>query len=168
MICKHSCARTPFSWNVSGHTYESSKIGCCHWVMASSHWRRFFKVCKQSTVPLRVDLSNHFVYHLKWKCPSCRRWSLLTITDLEYSFSLRPNLISGMCQASANSEVLIELGATVVLIQTQLAECNTSFWGTSDWTCVNSPSSSKSVQTLRPWTSESISKLVRVVTVLSD
>ena len=50
----------------SRNTYGSSRIGCCHRAIASSHLLRFFRVCKHRTVPFSVDLSNHFVYHLNW------------------------------------------------------------------------------------------------------
>jgi hypothetical protein len=46
------------------------------------------------------------------------------MTNFGYCFCPRPNFIKGICQASTNSDVLIEFGSTVVFIHTQLAVCN--------------------------------------------
>lgn len=40
---------------------------------------------------------------------------------LKYCFCPSANLTSGICQASTNSDVFIDSGCTVVVIQTQLA-----------------------------------------------
>ncbi len=78
------------------------------------------------------------------------------ITNLEYNFCPRPNFTSGICQANANSEVLIDFGSTVVVIHTQLAVFVVTIFGTLDSTSVNRPSSVKSSHTSCPSISESV------------
>ena len=90
------------------------------------------------------------------------------ISNFEYNFCPKPNFTSGICQASANSDVLIEFGSIVVVIHTQLAELAVAILETFDSTSVNRPSSDKSSHISRPSISESVLKFNRVVIRLSD
>jgi hypothetical protein len=91
-----------------------------------------------------------------------------SLTNLEYIFCPRPNLTSGICQANANSDVVIDCGSTVVVIHTQLAELIVATFDTFDSISVNRPSSDRSNQISLPSVSDSVLKFFRVVMILFD